>query len=142
MYSATLCKGILHKGVQPCERVGLPHPDLSRLVCDALLRPHPDNVVYIYIVAKQNLASAVDVYNSGKVRQIQSEIIQESAVLPEDICIVGIVRRGFVVPQENKYAALNAACELFAACGVCFFAEHGVLENIPKYIKFVAETRL
>ncbi len=101
MHRASFCQGLGHKAGQTCKGVGLPYSDLGGLVCNALLRTHPYDVVNIHIVAKNNLSAAVNVNHGRQAGLVQPEIIQERAVLPESISVVGIIRRGFVVAQKD-----------------------------------------
>ena len=61
VHLAALGKSIGHKAGQSCKGVGLPYSNLCRLVGNALLRTHPDDVVYVDVVAKNHLSTAVDV---------------------------------------------------------------------------------
>ena len=68
---------------------------LQRRLCS-----HPDNCVDCQFVAKNDLTVVIYVDDGGQSGVGKPEEIQESGVLAEMVCVIGIVHAGLIVTQK------------------------------------------
>ena len=74
------------------------------------LRAHPDDVIYVYIIAIKALVSAVKVQHSGKPRLIYAPVIDEVAVLTEFVVITAVVHRSIDIAEEHSDTPVALRC--------------------------------
>ena len=90
--------------------------------------PHPDDIVYLYIVGKDGFLAAVKVEDGSIARLIDAEVIKPVAVLAELVAIIPILCRRFDIAEEKGDAGcslcLHAANQRLTPPDINIFCEH------------------
>ena len=96
-----LAQGFAQYAGQFVERADLFHADLLRQRVQTRLRAHPDDIVYGGLIAKKRFRTLVCIQQHRQVRQANTGKIEEVAVLPERVDIIGIVHRRFLIAGKQ-----------------------------------------
>ena len=91
MHLAAFGHGFLQNLLKLCHRGCLSHTYLFGTAGHQGLRSHPDDVVEVYIVAEDNLFSALHIDDGRHVWLIYTEIVKPGAVLTEGVLVVTVV---------------------------------------------------
>ena len=86
---------------------------------------------YGQLVAEYDSAVFVQIDDRGQVRLIQSEKVEESAVLPETVAVVGVVHGALGISEQQDQPRFQPGLQLVPARHVGFPGKHGhVLSRI------------
>lgn len=121
---ASLAYGLGAEGLQSGKVTTIVDTYAGGKFLDAGQRTGPDHIVDIIVVGKDVVNAIVAVEHAHQIFALEAEEIEESAVLTEPICIIGIVARGFVVALDDNKAVAYVFAQLFTTSDIGFFAKH------------------
>ena len=110
-----------------CQCFPRPHvrdPDPLRPIGDGGQVPHPDDVVDGELVAEDGRPALIEIHDGGQLRLIESEVVEEAAVLTKGIGVVGVVHRAFGVAEEEQHSAVESRPQSLPAPVVDMCREH------------------
>ena len=93
-------------------------------LADALHRAVPYNIVDVYLVAHQIFDVVVHVDDAYQTVSLQTEVVEERAVLTKLVCVGRIIGWRIIVAEQENEAAPHKLSELFAALRISSCAEH------------------
>ena len=88
-------------------------------------RARPYDIVDGQFAAKHHLTVVVDVDDGSQAWVVESEEIEERAVLAEAVGVVGIIHAHFLIAQEEQQSATHVFFEFRPAAGEGVFSYHG-----------------
>ena len=95
------------------------------------LRAHPDDVIHIHIIGKEDFFSGIYAEDRGHQRFIQTPVIEPGTVLAPFVAIVFVLGGGFCVSDEQDQAGLSGFAhsnqERLSATFINFSSKHSIV---------------
>ena len=104
MYFASFGFSFAQIGCQRGERCTFGHAYRSCLLRNKRLWPHPDDVVYIHVVAENDLLSTLNINDGSQIGLVKTEEIEERTILPESIGIACIIEARLAIAWNENYS--------------------------------------
>src|SRR5450759_2776837 len=76
------------------------NPAFQGKIFNRRLWTHPDNIIHIGIISEDPVFARIEIHQSCKTGNVESEKIQKIAILSEMVSICRIIQRSFIISNE------------------------------------------
>ena len=127
MHPPTTQSRLMQQIAQFLYRSGIRDAHFGRHVGHRRQMPHPDDVVHRQVIGIKVILVSIQIDYPVHVRLLQTEEIQEIAILPERISIASVIARHFGIARKENQPALQALPQLGTTSGINLFIKHNLL---------------